>query len=139
MEAHVEALAGLRWIYAKADEEAATDPRLRCELSGRCCRFRDYGHKLFVTRLEYEEMVRWGGPGGAGDGAVCPWLQGSLCGNRDGRALACRTYYCSDEAAAAALTERYHAQIRRLHERHDIPYDYRPLEEHRSPPEPPRK
>jgi hypothetical protein len=130
---HVEALAGLRRIYAKADEEAKSDPRLRCELSGRCCRFREAGHVLFVTRLEYEEMVRWGGPG-AGEEGVCPWLQGTFCGNREGRALACRTYYCSDEAAAAALTERHHQEIKRLHERHGIPYDYRPLHEHRRAP-----
>jgi Fe-S-cluster containining protein len=130
VEAHVEALIGLRWIYAKADAEARADARLRCDLSGRCCRFREAGHALYLTRLEYEEMARWGGPGAEAEGA-CPWLQGTICGNREGRALACRTYFCSDEAAAAALTEKYHARIRRLHERHGIPYDYRPLEEHR--------
>jgi hypothetical protein len=130
VEAHVEALAGLRWIYTKADEEAAADPRLSCKLSSRCCRFREAGHVLMLTRLEYDEMVRSGGKG-AGEEGVCPWLQGRLCGNREGRALACRTYYCSDEAAAAELTEKYHREIRRLHERHVIPYDYRSLEDHR--------
>jgi len=125
------ALEELRRIYAAADEEAGKDPSLRCELSGRCCRFRDAGHELFVTALEYAEMVKGGGPGG-NDAAVCPWLQGTLCGNREGRALACRTYYCSDEAAAAALTERWHAEIRRLHERHGIPYEYRRLWDHRA-------
>ncbi|MCK6460300.1 MAG: hypothetical protein L6Q95_10460 [Planctomycetes bacterium] len=130
MEAHVEALAELRRIYGKADEEARGNPALRCELSGRCCRFREAGHVLFVTRLEYDEMVRCGGAPGAGEEGVCPWLRGGLCGNREGRALACRTYFCSDEAAAAALTERHHREIRRLHERHGIPYDYRPLHGH---------
>jgi hypothetical protein len=126
VEAPLEAVAELRRIYARADEEARANPALRCELSGRCCRFREAGHELFVTDLEYEEMVRQGGPGGPADGS-CPWLQGTLCRNREGRALACRTYFCSDEAAAAALTERLHAEIRRLHERHGIPYRYRKL------------
>jgi len=126
----VEAVAELRRVYAEADAEAAADPRLRCELSGRCCRFREAGHVLFVTRLEYEEMVRRGGSGGQAVDGACPWLQGTLCGNREGRALACRTYFCSDEAAAAALTERLHARIREIHERHGIPYDYRPLHAH---------
>jgi hypothetical protein len=58
---------------------------------------------------------------------VCPWLRGTLCGNREGRALACRTYFCSDEAAAAALTERWHREIRRIHEEFGIPYRYRKL------------
>jgi len=129
MEPPLEAVAELRRIYAAADAEARADPALRCELSGRCCRFREAGHDLFVTGLEYAEMARWGGPGGAEEG-VCPWLQGTLCGNREGRALACRTYYCSDEAAAAALTERWHAEIRRLHERYGIPYEYRRLADH---------
>ncbi|HEX5139158.1 MAG TPA: hypothetical protein VFY93_19475 [Planctomycetota bacterium] len=129
MEAPVEAVAELRRIYAEADAEAASDPRLRCELSGRCCRFREAGHVLYVTRLEFEEMVRSGGAG-AGEEGTCPWLRGTLCGNREGRALACRTYFCSDEAAAAALTERLHARIRELHVRYGIPYDYRPLHDH---------
>jgi hypothetical protein len=123
-------LEALKRIYAAADEEARANPALRCELSGCCCRFREYGHDLFVTKLEYDEMVRRGGPGGREEG-VCPWLQGTLCGNREGRALACRTYYCSDEDAAAALTERWHQQIRRLHERHGIRYEYRTVFEHR--------
>ena len=38
------------------------------------------------------------------DAAQCPWLERGLCGNREGRALACRTYFCSDEAAAAEVT-----------------------------------
>lgn len=123
-------LEELRRIYAAADAEARADPALRCELSGRCCRFREAGHDLFVTGLEYREMEKWGGPGAEEEG-ICPWLQGTLCGNREGRALACRTYFCSDEAAAADLTERWHAEIRRLHERHGIPYDYRRLADHR--------
>ncbi len=126
-------LEALRRIYAAADEEAKGNPALRCELSGRCCRFRKAGHDLFVTGLEYEEMLKRGGAGGSEEG-VCPWLQGTLCGNREGRALACRTYYCSDEAAAAALTERWHAEIRRLHERHGIPYAYRRLADWRQAP-----
>jgi hypothetical protein len=131
VEALGQAVAELRRIYAAAEEEARRNPALRCELSGRCCRFREAGHELFVTRLEYDEMVR---RGGAGDGTAegsCPWLQGTLCGNRDGRALACRTYFCSDEALAAALTERWHREIQRLHERLGLPYDYRRLADHR--------
>lgn len=130
METPPEAVAELRRIYAAADEEARADPALRCDLSGRCCRFRDAGHELFVTRLEFDEMERWGGAG-AGEEGACPWLKGKLCGNREGRALACRTYFCSDEGAAAALTERWHAEIRRLHDRFGLPYDYRRLADHR--------
>ncbi|MGQ0613402.1 MAG: hypothetical protein ACT4PV_06675, partial [Planctomycetaceae bacterium] len=82
----------LREIYARAEAEVATRPELVCERSGRCCRFREAGHELWLTRVEYDEMVARGGPPAPGDGSVCPWLRDGLCSNREGRALACRTY-----------------------------------------------
>ena len=74
-------------------------------------------------------MVRHGGLRSP-DSEACPWLDGQLCGNREGRALACRTYFCSDEPAAAAVTEKWHGAIRRLHERLDRPYAYLSLADH---------
>lgn len=124
-----DARVALRAIYARADEEASARPELACELSGRCCRFAQHGHELFLTRLEVDEMVAWGGARPA-DPERCPWLDRGLCQNRAGRALACRTYFCSDEASAAEVTERFHAAIRALHEEHGIPYEYRSLFEH---------
>jgi Fe-S-cluster containining protein len=119
-------------LYEKVAEDLARRPGLFCRQSGRCCRFRESGHRLYLTRLELAEMVAHGGrpSGGAG---VCPWLEDGLCGIREGRALACRTYFCSDEAAAAEVTERWHAEIRRLHERLGVPYVYRSLEAHLNP------
>lgn len=122
----------LRRIYEEAARNLAARPELFCELSGRCCRFEEAGHQLFLTRLEFDEMVERGGARG-GDGSACPWLEGGLCANREGRALACRTYFCSDEAAAAAVTERWHRQIRILHEQMGLPYVYGPLEDFLNP------
>ena len=116
-------------VYAEVEADLRSHRELFCELSGRCCRFEEAGHQLYLTRLEFDEMVARGGPPSEG-GAVCPWLEQGRCANREGRALACRTYFCSDEAAAAAVTERWHRAIRRLHERHGVPYDYRSLQEH---------
>ncbi|MHC4959971.1 MAG: hypothetical protein ACYTGN_16530 [Planctomycetota bacterium] len=120
--------AALTAIYAAADRAIAGRPELFCELSGRCCRFREAGHELFLTRLEYERMAELGGPRDP-DPAACPWLENGLCANREGRALGCRTYFCSDEAAAAEVTEVFHREIRTLHERLGIPYAYRALYE----------
>jgi len=127
-----ETARALRSIYDAAHGEIAERPSLHCEMSGLCCRFREAGHDLYLTALEYEEMVRHGGtPPARGDGA-CPWLDNGRCANREGRALACRTYYCSDEAAAAEVTERGHRRIRELHEQARVPYVYRSLFEHRN-------
>ncbi len=116
----------LRKIYEQAAAEISGRPELICELSGRCCRFREAGHELYLTALEFEEMVAHGGfPAGQED--RCPWYQGGLCANREGRALACRSYFCSDETSSAAVTERWHKAIRELHEEWDLPYVYQSL------------
>jgi Fe-S-cluster containining protein len=116
-------------LYGKVAGDLARRPGLFCEQSGRCCRFAAADHRLYLTRLEFSEMVAHGGHR-SGGADVCPWLENGLCGIREGRALACRTYFCSDEAAAAEVTERWHAEIRRLHARHGVPYVYQSLEKH---------
>ncbi|MHC4971230.1 MAG: hypothetical protein ACYTG3_02765 [Planctomycetota bacterium] len=122
-------------LYGSVADDLARRPGLFCRRSGRCCRFAQADHRLYLTRLEFEEMVAHGGHP-SGGAAVCPWLENGLCGIREGRALACRTYFCSDEAAAAEVLEHWHAEIRRLHARHGLPYEYRSLEGHLNP-EPP--
>ena len=126
-----DVISAIHAIYREAGEEIASRATLTCRLSGLCCRFREAGHRLYLTGPEYDEMVRHGGtPPERPDGA-CPWLIDGLCANREGRALACRTYFCSDEAESAEVTERGHARIRAVHERYGLPYEYRSLEEHR--------
>jgi len=127
-----ETAPALRSVYEQAQREIESRLSLFCGMSGLCCRFREAGHALYLTALEYEEMVRHGGHLPArGDGA-CPWLKDGLCANREGRALACRTYFCSDEAAAAEVTERGHRRIRALHEKYGVPYVYQSLSAHRN-------
>lgn len=113
-------------VYEEVAADLASRPNLFCELSGRCCRFAEAGHELYLTRLEFDEMVAHGGARAA-DPETCPWLENGLCANRDGRALACRTYFCSDEAAAAEVTEHWHRVIRKLHADYGLEYDYRRL------------
>jgi len=123
----------LRRIYEEAERTLAALPGLYCQLSGRCCRFREAGHELFCTALEYREMAAQGGDRAGAPGETCPWLVDGRCSNRDGRALACRTYFCSDEALAAQVTERFHRQIRELHARLGLDYSYQPLRLHLNP------
>ncbi len=56
----------------------------------------------------------------------CPFLVSQLCGVHTLKPAACRVYFC-DEAATQwqnDLSERVHAQIRALHDRHAVPYRY---------------
>lgn len=119
-------------LYARVERDLARREELRCELSGRCCRFGESGHELYLTRLEYEEMLARGGSRTPARDS-CPWIENGLCANRDGRALACRTYFCSDEAQAARVTERWHAEIRRIHDEYGLPYEYARLHHHMNP------
>ncbi len=43
----------LRGLYEQLDSEVARLGPV-CQLSGRCCRFREYGHTLFVSSLEVQ-------------------------------------------------------------------------------------
>jgi len=113
----------LRALYERVDRDLRNRPKLYCEMSGRCCRFKEYGHDLFLSELEYKEM-RAHGAVPAPDPGVCPWLKDGLCTNREGRALGCRVYFCSDTDLTAEVYEHWHARIRRLHERCGIDYVY---------------
>lgn len=93
-------------------------------MSGRCCRFAEYGQQLWTTRLEFDYLVAHAGPPPAGPPGVCPYLRGGLCGVRDHRMLGCRVYFCDATYEPGPVYEKYHARIRELHARHGIPYEY---------------
>ena len=101
-----------------------------CELSGRCCRFKEYGHTLFISRPEAELLLEQGLPAGATvDEAGCPFQVGGLCTAREHRPLGCRAYYCDPNYAGVgeALSERYLSRLKQLHEATGTPWEYQPL------------
>jgi Fe-S-cluster containining protein len=118
----------LEEIYADLERELSA-LRPLCRQSGRCCKFKEFGHQLWTTRLELDYLVeREGLPAGANPGSdgVCPYLKDGLCGVRDHRMLGCRIYFCDAGYAGAMgpLYEKYHARIKELHRRHGLPYEY---------------
>ena len=78
-------------VYAEADAAVgAASPR--CDASGRCCRFTEYGHTLFVTHFEAEILLESATPFPqpvSRDG--CPFQIGGLCTARESRPLGCQT------------------------------------------------
>lgn len=102
-----------------------------CETSGRCCRFDEYGHRLFVTTMEMgaflsglspEECQLTAAPGGGG----CPFQVRGLCGVHGIRPFGCRIFFCDTTAAdwQKDQYERFHAELKRLHEALGVPYFY---------------
>jgi len=118
---------GLEEIYTELDRELAT-LRPLCQTSGRCCRFKAYGHQLWTTRVELDYLVEKQGfpEGPAGEPGTCPYLKEGLCSVRDHRMLGCRIYFCDAGYAGAMghLYEKYHSRIKELHRRHGEAYRY---------------
>jgi hypothetical protein len=132
-----EVLAAMDAFYAEADRRiAAQNPT--CWNRGLCCRFGEYGHRLYVTALEVVYyLARTPGPAThglanhldlatLGDADVCPHARGGICHARDRRPLGCRIFYCDPAAQdwQGPLTEELLAGLRDLHPRLGVPYFY---------------
>jgi Fe-S-cluster containining protein len=120
-----EAFRELELIYEELERELAV-LRPLCRTSGRCCKFKEFGHQLWTTRFEVDYLMDHEGPPEDSAGGVCPYLKGGLCGVRDHRMLGCRIYFCDPSYAEAMgpLYERFHRRIKDLHLKHSIPYEY---------------
>ena len=79
----------LRVLYRELDEAIAMTGPV-CQLSGRCCRFQDYGHTLFLSAPEALLLVADAPqpPGQLDNGQSCPWQDvRGRCTARDARPL----------------------------------------------------
>lgn len=133
-----DALAPLRAelmaLYRELDLAVARRAPV-CQLSGRCCRFKEYGHTLFVSAPE-ALLVLADAPQPVrelDDGASCPWQDDrGRCTARDARPLGCRVFFCdpSFDAHALELSEIFLARLKQLAIRHHWPWNYAPLHQH---------
>src|ERR1700722_17072917 len=102
-------------VYDKADR-AVTAAGPRCDASGRCCRFKEYGHTLFISHFEAELLLESAPPYTppvSPDG--CPFQVEGLCTARDARPLGCRIYFCDPayEETGNRVTEAAVAGLKR--------------------------
>lgn len=130
-------------------EITALNPK--CDASGRCCRFEEYGHRLYVTTAELihfaaimtaEAGVEAADQTSSASGTHkqislpqyfaeaqplgCPYQVERLCHARAARPLGCRIYFCDPSAQSwqNTLYERYHQQLKATHLRWDVEYAY---------------
>jgi Fe-S-cluster containining protein len=128
-----EVIAAVRDVYQAVQAEIDTR-RPVCVVSGRCCRFEEYGHRLFVTTLELaafwhdlsrspiptaQRMAAW-------DGTGCPFQVAKLCSVHPFRPFGCRMFFCDATSTEwqNECYERFHADLKRLHQTLDVPYRY---------------
>jgi Fe-S-cluster containining protein len=114
-------------VYAELQREI-DQRRPVCVVSGRCCRFEEYEHRLYVTTLELARFamdlsVR---PAADWDGRGCPFQVSKLCGVHAIRPFGCRIFFCDASSTTwqQDLYERLHAQLRKLHDQLGVPYHY---------------
>jgi hypothetical protein len=126
--------AELRELYAELDAAVARLAPV-CLISGRCCRFEEYGHTLFLSLIEADYLVREAPqpPGVLDEGRTCPWQDDrGRCTAREARPLGCRVFFCDPayQDQAPVLSEQFIARLKRLAERHGLPWNYAPLHRH---------
>jgi Fe-S-cluster containining protein len=132
--------AAVKSVYEDVQREV-DERRPICVMSGRCCHFEEYGHRLFVTTMEMAYFVnelrgRENHPAmatgrslqlAAGwDGTGCPFQLNKLCSAHAMRPFGCRMFFC-DETSTQWQNERYerfHGEMKRLHDRLAVPYAY---------------
>jgi Fe-S-cluster containining protein len=121
-------------IYRELQEEIDARKPL-CVMSGKCCRFEEYGHRLFVTTMEmgvFVSEVAGNDPPLRGyaqkrlEEGGCPFQVGKMCGVHASRPFGCRIFFCDPTSTdwQQAAYERFHAQFKRLHEELGVPYFY---------------
>jgi Fe-S-cluster containining protein len=116
-------------VYAEVDA-AVRASGVRCDSSGRCCRFKEWGHVLYLSAIEAEFLLETA-PAYAtpvsSDG--CPFQVENLCTARDERPLGCRIYFCDPayQETGNALTEASLAKLKRLCDEEGLEWRYAPL------------
>ena len=126
----------IRSLYADLDQ-AVADRRPVCNASGRCCKFDEYEHRLYVTGLEIAwflcglEGADSHVSGGirlqqAASSPNCPYQINGLCSTHAIRPLGCRAFFCEEgtEAWQQDTTERFLDRFKALHAEHGLPYEY---------------
>jgi hypothetical protein len=126
--------AALGQLYKELDQAVSSLSPV-CSLSGRCCRFGEYGHTLFVSAPEALLLVADAPPPSRAldAGESCPWQDAhGRCTAREARPLGCRVFFCDPtyEEHAPSLSELFLNRLKRLADEHDWPWHYAPLHQH---------
>src|SRR5437870_7400678 len=129
-------------LYNEADAAVAAAGPV-CVASGRCCRFKEYGHTLFLSGLEAEVLLDAAPPYEQPVSAdFCPFQKENLCTAREPRPLACRVYFCDPayQETGNQISEKYLQKLKTLSVEMEMEWRYAPLHQFlNNPPAPASK
>ena len=116
-------------LYDEVDQAVAIAGPV-CIASGRCCRFKEYGHVLYVSNLEAEVLLA-SAPSYERPVSkdFCPFQKDNLCTAREPRPLGCRVYYCdpSYQETGQRISEKYLQRLKALANEQGVAWRYAPL------------
>ena len=116
-------------VYRRVDA-AVAEAGPRCDSSGRCCRFHEYDHTLFISQFEAEILLETA-PTYAKpvSGEFCPFQVNSICTARVERPLGCRIYFCDPayEPRQFDITEDAIRSLKALADEYETGWQYAPL------------
>jgi Fe-S-cluster containining protein len=128
-----DVIAAVAEVYREA-QSAIDARRPLCVISGRCCRFEEYGHRLYVTTLELAAFVAQVGEVRKDaaklmadwDGTGCPFQVAKLCSVHGIRPFGCRMFFCDATSTQwqGEQYERFHGRLQELHKKLNVPYFY---------------
>lgn len=116
-------------LYAEVDRDVAAAGPV-CVASGRCCRFKEYGHVLYLSSLEANVLLdaapKYETPVAT---EFCPFQKANLCTAREPRPLACRIYFCDSayQETGNGITEQALQRLKVLCDAEGIEWRYAPL------------
>ncbi len=104
-------------------------PEILCSVCGKCCKFKEFGHLLFVTGPELiflaanrDDKLR------KMPDDICPYNKWGKCTVYRHRFSGCRIYNChADKDFQAVLSESAVKKLKSICETFDIPYRYTDL------------
>jgi Fe-S-cluster containining protein len=113
-------------VYARLQGEIDARKPV-CQTSGRCCRFDEFGHRLYVTTMELAAFVsQLDREAERSVTSDCPFQIAGLCSVHAIRPFGCRIFFC-DSTAEQWQNEQYegfHGELKRLHEQLGVEYAY---------------
>lgn len=116
-------------LYRAVDREVAAAGPV-CVASGKCCRFKEYGHTLFVSELEADVLLAAAPPFDTPVSAdFCPFQKDNLCTAREPRPLGCRVYYCDPnyQETGNRITETFLHRLKQMSADNNLQWNYAPL------------
>ena len=114
-------------LYDRVDAEAAAHAPV-CVNRGTCCRFDEFGHRLFVTPVEVAFFVGRQRVEGLRPvtAEACPYQIDNRCTARSHRPLGCRIFFCDPAAThwQPGVYEKYLSELKQIGADLDVDYRY---------------